>query len=209
MDNIMNQLYCTTDAGSNIVKSVKDMNFDHITCMSHLLNTCVKWCISDTIGRSEIFAYMFQNCRKICKYVKKSGYQAVMNPSLKVYIVARWTSSYDLFHSIHENYQKIIDVLEKENMQQLLTFTKTQLSYIVSFFKVLKQMSEDLQASDAPTIHKVLPTIHYLLNKLCKREENENPIINILKTTLEERIKEKILPKLTDILQKGYVQLKN
>ena len=35
-----------------------------------------------------------------------------MNISLKQYVHTSWTSIYDLFYSIHENYQQLINILE-------------------------------------------------------------------------------------------------
>lgn len=67
-----------------------------------------------------------------------------------------WKSKVDMIRSICENYNDIINALEKENHKNPIEFNKRKAEEILSFLEPFIEALDDLLASSYPTANKVL-----------------------------------------------------
>lgn len=93
--------------------------------------------------------------------------QEIGKPTIKQEIVVRWVSMSQLMESILCSYSSLTTIAgQKGTVHTLPSIDISIVSTIVQFFAPWKHVMEKLQASKTPTIHLVVPSYWYILEKL-------------------------------------------
>ena len=98
--------------------------------------------------------------------------QELGKPMIKQEIVVRWISMSQLMESILSSYPSLTTIAgEKGSLHTLPVIDISIVSTIVQFFAPWKHVMEKLQASRTPTIHLVVPSYWYILEKVTVTKE--------------------------------------
>lgn len=160
-----------TDRGSNVKSALKDLN--RINCSAHLFSNVLSDAFEATIELREIT----DACKKIVKYIKKSGKQQMLKTTLKNSCPTRWNSNFVLFKSISDNYTKLNEILADDaERRRLLNFNVTVLNRLVELCSEFEIVFKQLQYSSVPTICFVIPCIRRIETNCTNQSNDEAPI---------------------------------
>lgn len=180
-----------TDRGSNIVKALRDQN--RLNCANHLLNNVLDSGFNSTLELMPIF----ETCKKLVKYFKKSSLQHFLSTSLKNYCITRWNSHLNLFQSISNNYFKIQEILSSNNeMNRISDIDLPLLNSLVGMFEKFDIVSRKLQGVNYVTINYVYLTVNTLKN-ICEETDSDIQVIKALKRNIVREIETKYIPNLS------------
>lgn len=190
-------IWIATDCGSNVTKAVKLLKNGHIKCINHRLNTCLQDAIKECINKSKTIKKGIKYSKKFVTKVKKAHKVKHFNPTLKQWVETRWTTLYDLFHSIYKNYDKCFQFCNDSEWKQHILIPKNQLKALCEFMLVVKLNHEKFQKRTLPTIQRVIPTIVSLLTTACKEAPEDGQYVKKLKAAFATALKAKCVPSLT------------
>lgn len=145
-----------TDRGGNILKALSSYN--QISCALHFLSNTVKRVFQD--GRPE---ELYDVCKAIVRYVKKSGKAELFDPSLKSSSDIRWNYAIIMMRSVvaKNNWEKVCQVLEDSRQTKLLKdATKEEITSLIGFLEVFYLATKTMESTKKPTLPYVLPWFH-------------------------------------------------
>ena len=148
------KIWIATDCGSNVTKAVKLLKNGRIKCINHRLNACLQDAIKYCVEKSKKFKKGIKYSKKFVTNVTKVHKVKHFDPTLKQWVETRWTTLYDLFHSIHQNYDKYFQFCNDNEWKQYITIPKQQLKALCDFMLIVKQTHEKFQKRTLPTMHK-------------------------------------------------------
>ena len=138
-----NDVFISTDCGSNVVKAIKDMNNGHVKCFNHRLNTCLQNAIKKAIDEKATIRKGIKYAKKFVTKVKKSNKGFHFVPTLKQWVETRWTTLFDLFNSIYQNYETCIKFQGDQDWKNHMRIPKGQLKQLCDFMLLVKQTHEN------------------------------------------------------------------
>lgn len=158
-DDVKKFITFVTDRGSNFRYGLIDAGFERLSCYDHLLHNMVS-----TMLKHETMVEIISNASKLTSYIKNSGLNSKLKPTLKLYTVTRWNSILIMLMAILINYDDIIQILnekqratKKTNLLDMITcLNRDILSAVCTFLKPFKEMSNQLEG-DYDTLHMVWP----------------------------------------------------
>lgn len=105
----------TTDRGSNIIAALKDKQ--HIACALHFINNCLQNVFKS--GKPKIVMAV---CKKIVRFIKKSGKNGKFSPALKSPSNVRWNFALTMFESLlaGDNWEILTEILNASPKRKLL-----------------------------------------------------------------------------------------
>ena len=170
------------------------MQNGHIKCINHRLNTCLQDALSVCIRKVKSIEKGIKYAKKFVTKVKQSHKVAYFDPTLKQWVETRWTTLYDLFNSIFNNYDKCVSFILERDWKNYIKISKNSLKQLCDFLLLIKQTHESFEKRKAPTIQRVIPTLASLLEIGCKAEKGDKTFVKHLKLNFANAIKEKCIP---------------
>ena len=168
------KIWMSTDCGSNVTKAVRLIRNGHIKCINHRLNTALQHAIKECVDQSKKFAKGIRRLKRLVTKVKQSHRVQIFDPTLKQWVETRWTTLYNLFHSVHQNYEKCVKYCIDKGYKNLITISKINLKQLCDLLLIIKQTHETFQKRTLPTIHRVIPQLVVLLKVACKINDNKD-----------------------------------
>lgn len=179
----------TTDCGSNILKAVESLSFNHIPCFGHVLNTCVnnafalppvKLCSENAVKVRSVFHYSPK--------MKRSLLNTQINLSLPPLVVpssceTRWWSLLPCLNFIKTQHEALRTILTTPKHQKILpTFNHLQLiERLLCILNPLKQLREAMASEKNVTISSLWPIYQQLklqFYKQTNKSHSQNVSVN-------------------------------
>ena len=184
----------TTDSGSNVKLACKLLNWRRLSCFGHNLNLAVGKGLDDTriqralrICRGVVAAFS-RSWKKRRDLVAAQEQKNLPIHKLKLDVVTRWGSAYDMVERVLEQMEAIRVVLCKDQNSSHLTPSWQDcdiLESIASALKPLKVMTDALAGESCVTISAVKPILNHIISKLEEEDDDHD-------TDMTKEIKERI-----------------
>ncbi|XP_025425551.1 zinc finger BED domain-containing protein 1-like [Sipha flava] len=150
----------TTDCGSNILKAVELMSFNHVSCFGHVLNTGVtnafslqpvKYCTENAVKVRSVFHYSSKMKRALLNEQTNLDLPPLVPPSSSD---TRWWSLLPCLNFLYTQNEALKKILICTKHQQMLpTFNQLKLiERILHIMDPLKQLGEALASETKVTI---------------------------------------------------------
>lgn len=163
-----------TDRGSNMKKAFKD--FERLNCFPHFLNNVVKESCKIDHVKSTI-----ESCSDLVRYLKISGHNNEFEKPMKSAVPTRFNYVIDMIDSIIFNWEKLNEVLRRENeIDRLDNINVTILNQISSFLKPFKNWSDKTETSKEPSLFLVWIAIDSLI-KHCTMNDTDEHLVTLMK----------------------------
>ena len=94
--NNLSEIQFVIDRGANIIKALRDNNINRISCVDHVLHNV----LTNLVDNVSEVKNLFECCKKVVKYFKKSNLMSQLKTTLKAEHLTRWTSKYYMCLSI-------------------------------------------------------------------------------------------------------------
>lgn len=164
--DVKSSIYFVTDRGSHFKTTDK---YDRANCWAHLLNNIVE----DMCKLSEV-KEIISNAAALVRYMKKAGLHYRLNFSLKSFVDTRWSTVYNMLHSIIPHYETIYRLLEEREkdrnyrgcLKYIECLKKSTLDKIAALLKPFKEWTDIIEADKSITIHKVWPVYRKMMDYL-------------------------------------------
>lgn len=176
----MMKIVFVSDRGSNMRNGLKDLS--HIFCALHFLNNCLQH-----IFKSGQPKMLLETCRKIIRFVKKSGKNGKFEPSLKSPSNIRWNFALKMFASLveNDNWNTLCEMLNGSPQKRWLErIEKTDILYLIRFLTIFDRATKSMESTAKPTIHNVIAW-YTAIEKHLQRSETDPEIIRIAKDNVE------------------------
>ncbi|KAL5239136.1 hypothetical protein ACI65C_006546 [Semiaphis heraclei] len=168
----------TTDCGSNILKAVELMSFNHVPCFGHVLNTGVtnafslqpvKYCTENAVKVRSVFHYSSKMKRALLNEQTNLDLPPLVPPSSSD---TRWWSLLPCLNFLNTQNEALKKILICTKHQQILpTFNQLKLiERILQIMDPLKQLGEALASETNVTISGLWPVYEQLKLNLNKTE---------------------------------------
>lgn len=183
----MENVTFVTDRGANMIAAL--CNFDRLSCAAHIINNALNNAAKPT--KSPIFSELVNNCKKLVRFFKKStNLQQNLKSSLKSGCETRWNSNLNMFQSIKENYNEIIQILTAKNeISKIQNIDIQHLTEAIDFLTPFNEALEELQKSKQPTLYLCYP--YFLdLYQNCNEKETDSTFLKLYKLNVANYIKE-------------------
>lgn len=155
-------------------KAFKD--FERINCFPHFPNNVVKEACKIDYIKSTI-----DSCSDLVRYLKISGHNNEFDKAMKSAVPTRFNSVLDMIDSMIENWQKLNEILIRENeLHRLHNIDITMLRQISNFSKPIKHWSNIGERSKIPSLYIVWIAIDSVI-KHCAVKENDEHLITLMK----------------------------
>lgn len=173
----------TTDCGANIIKAVSLMNFNHVACFGHALNTGVtrafniepvKICITNATRIRSIFHYSNKMKRSLLEAQNQLKLPTLVAPSSSE---TRWWSVMPCLYFVKTQYLALLQIFTIPKHYSLLP-TRNQMKLINRLLKViepLKLLGESMASEKNITISDLWP-IYQKLNLMYKPLNQRNDV---------------------------------
>jgi len=168
----------TTDCGSNILKAVELMSFNHVPCFGHVLNTGVtnafslqpvKYCTENAVKVRSVFHYSSKMKRALLNEQTNLDLPPLVPPSSSD---TRWWSLLPCLKFLNAQNEALKKILICTKHQQILpTFNQLKLiERILHIMDSLEQLGEALASETKVTISGLWPVYEQLKLNLNKTE---------------------------------------
>ena len=183
----------TTDSGSNVKLACELLYWRRLSCFGHNLNLAVGKGLNDTriertlrICRGVVAA--FSRSWKKRRYLATAQEQKNLpNHKLKLDVVTRWGSVYDMVDRLIEQMEAIRIVLCDDRISSHLIPSWQDCDILLSIaaaLKPLKAMTDALSGESCITISAMKPILNHIINEL-KEEDGDTDMTKEIK----ERVK--------------------
>ncbi|KAL2081038.1 hypothetical protein ACEWY4_022891 [Coilia grayii] len=169
-----------TDAGANMVASVRNLNLRHVICFAHALNLVVKKSLDATPGLADIRA----RSQKVVAYFKSSTtakklrevQEQMQRPLHKLIqeVDTRWNSTYHMLQRIFEERQAVgaalatlrtdVTPLSSEDYESITACLKL----LAPFYRATVELSEEKRVSGSKIIPMTKMLMIYLFDSIGK-----------------------------------------
>jgi len=155
----------TTDCGANILRAVSLMNFNHVACFGHALNTGVtrafniqpvKICITNATRIRSIFHYSNKMKRSLLEAQNQLNLPKLVAPSSSE---TRWWSVMPCLYFVKTQYSALLQIFTTPKHYNLLP-TRNQMKLINRLLKIiepLKLLGESMASEKNVTISNLWP----------------------------------------------------
>ncbi|XP_064418954.1 zinc finger BED domain-containing protein 6-like [Latimeria chalumnae] len=164
--------FIVSATGSNIVKSIKDGDYEHIPCFTHCINLLLQEFLQDHLAVKT----MLSLARKICSHISHSSkaqkiFQELQRSNglpllrLKQEVSAQWTSTYYMLERLLQQRGAVNEyVLSQKIGKGDAALTATQWSLIENLVVLLEPFEAATQETRAGSacLSQVLPQTRYL-----------------------------------------------
>ena len=184
----------TTDSGSNIKLACTLLNWTRLSCFGHNLNLAVGKGLNDgrvqrglRVCRSAVAAFS-RSWKKQRDLVIVQEQKGLPIRKLKVDVVTRWGSTYDMVERILEQMDAVRSVLSEDRTSAHLAPTwqdRDVLQSVAAALKSLKCMTDALSGESCVTVSAIKPLLNHLLEKVLVAEDHDTDLTKEMK----ERIK--------------------
>lgn len=172
-----------SDRGTNINVALR--NFNSTNCFAHMLNNAIYQIFKKLKNKSmPEHNWAYQICHHvtaIVKYFKASSLSKLFKPALQSNVCTRWNSVLNMLNSVIHHFEKISNVLTSSNsrMENLNAITLEELKILADFLKPFKTATDAVEASQHPTMHKVIPNFLEIGNHLAEKPSDPACIVEI------------------------------
>ena len=184
----------TTDSGSNVKLACTLRNWTRLSCFGHNLNLAVGKGLNDGrvqgglgVCRSAVAAFS-RSWKKQRDLVVAQEQKRLPVRKLKIDVVTRWGSTYDMVERMLEQVDAVRSVLSEDRTSAHLVPTWQDhdiLHSIAAALKPLKCMTDALSGESCVTISAVKPLLNHLLEKVLVADDDDTDLTKEMK----ERIK--------------------
>ena len=184
----------TTNSGSNVNLACSLLNWPRLSCFGNNLNLAVGKGLNDgrmqrslRVCRSAVAAFLC-SWKKQRDLVIAQEQKGLPIRKLKVDVVTRWGSTYNMVERILEQVDAVRSVLSEDRTSAHLTATwqdRDILQSIATALKPLKFMTVALSGESCDTISAVKPLLNHLLEKVLVADDDNTDLMKEIK----ERIK--------------------
>ncbi|KAL4119444.1 hypothetical protein QTP88_012253 [Uroleucon formosanum] len=188
---LMDNLTFVTDQGTNIVNALR--SFKRLNCSAHLINTVLRnlfdiTFLSHTDDSGSVplqpIIHLFNECKNLVKFMKSSGKNSQLSTVLVQEVETRWNTRLLMLESIEKSLPEIIKI-HGEFFCRLQNINRDLLQSLITFLKIFKNASDELEGDKKPTIQKVVLFKCLIKNNLIKYANLE---INNLDENVEVNI---------------------
>ncbi|KAL4134763.1 hypothetical protein QTP88_006478 [Uroleucon formosanum] len=171
---LMDNLTFVTDQGTNIVNALR--SFKRLNCSAHLINTVLRNLfdikfLSHTDDSGSIplqpIIHLFNECKNLVKFMKSSGKNSQLSTVLVQEVETRWNTRLLMLESIEKSLPEIIKI-HGEFFCRLQNINRDLLQSLITFLKIFKNASDELEGDKKPTIQKVVLFKCLIKNNLIK-----------------------------------------
>ncbi|GAV07562.1 hypothetical protein RvY_17385 [Ramazzottius varieornatus] len=176
-----------TDATEKMKAAFED--FDRVTCAAHGIDTCLRKfvnCSKEALRMPDEALpvwKLFQDCRVLVNHCKKVYIARQLTSPLISPNDAKWISNLDMLNSIINAYAELESVLEERGEGDKIPRPLGFLRAVADFYQPFGAAVEALSASQAPTVHLVVPHFFRLkahVHKPLSAEHGSFPEMNAL-----------------------------
>ena len=165
------KIWAVTDGAANMKKTVKELQWPHILCFSHILHNCLTTNSWFKEGGISIF---LEKCRDLIKFFRLSPKNSnalkqiqeklkLPQIKLKLDVLTRWNSMYDMLERLVDNRVAIVNLaLEKQEVNKL-SLTNNEWQELIDVKETLspfKAITDLLSSSKMPSISILKPIIN-------------------------------------------------
>ena len=168
----------TTDSGSNVKLACELLHWNRLSCFGHNLNLAVGKRLNDSrvqralrVCRSAVAAFS-RSWKKQRDLVIAQEQKKLPVHRLKLDVVTRWGSAYDMVERVLEQMEAIRIVLGGDRNSSHLIPTwqdRDVLDSVAAALKPLKVMTDALSGEKCITISAVKPLLNHLINEERRR----------------------------------------
>ena len=188
-------MWSTCDGAANMKKTTNILGHTYIYCFAHLLhNTLLK---SKWIQEQEISEVMFKS-RELIKYFKNSTKNTnklnemnkkmnLKQKKLKLDVITRWHSTYDMLQRLVENRTTIVNLALEDKEVQNLNLNESEWQDLINVKNVLspfRDISDLLCSVQTPSISILKPIITNIKNNLLQVQEDDDVLISQMKSQI-------------------------
>lgn len=182
-DYIEKNLVFMSDCGTNIAAALRGFKSSH--CFAHMLNNALHKIFkrekNKPISEHNWAFQIMHHVTAIVKYLKASALSKQFVPSLQSNVCTRWNTVHDMMVSVIHHFDKITNILttSQSRMENLRAITLNELKILVAFLEPFKISTVAVEASNHPTMHKVIPNFLEILGHLEERPSDPACIVEI------------------------------
>lgn len=199
----INEISCaTTDNGSNILKSVKDLNLPHLTCFAHNINIGVNNALNimevkRAVARLKCLQSSIAHSWKMKRDLHKAQTDLHLEPmSLPSACPTRWWSTVKLCHRFIDNQLALCKMLMLYSNKKHLMLEGAEvcaLEDFVSATTLLEDMTKTLSGSNYITASSVLP-LYAKIKRDLQPVVGERHLLTRIKSAIFAPLEEKYRP---------------
>lgn len=169
------QVAVVTDAAANCVKAFEKSNFQHVRCNAHNLHNAVGHAlkleaVDGLLKCARVIVGHFKHSSKQEDRLNAKQLELGKTPhKLQQEVVTRWNSTFYMIDYLLENEEAVDSVLQGTKKHQDLLLAKHQWKQLRAFHEVLiqlAQITEQMSASEYPTMSMICPMFTTLVTKL-------------------------------------------
>lgn len=151
-------------------------DFERLDCCPHFINNIVKESCKIDYIKSTI-----ESCSDLVRYLKISGHNNEFHKTMKSAVPTRFNSVLDMIDSIIDNWQRLNEVLNRENeMNRLQNINLIMIKELSKFLKPFKHWSNYCEQSKSPSLYVVWIAIDSII-KHCAIKETDEHLITLMK----------------------------
>lgn len=182
-----------TDNAANVVKSVKLLGADHIPCLAHTVNIAVQKAlklpdVKDVLDKVRKIVGFFHRSTSAAALLKRnSSVLGLPEHKLKIDVVTRWNSAYDMAERFVEMQGAIFMTLGSLKEKDLILSADDMaiIGCLVDFLKPMKEITTLLCSENSPTASVIMPLRNQLLHKILIENDNDNQLVRQMKETMK------------------------
>lgn len=158
---IENHLVFMSDRGTNMSTALRALQNSH--CFAHMLNNALYRIFKKQANKplhQHNWAYrIMHHVTAIVKYFKASALCKQFSPTLQSNVATRWNSVHNMMTSVIRHFDKISCMLRRSGsrIDNIDAISLDELKILVDFLAPFKTSTDDVEATQHPTLHKVIP----------------------------------------------------
>lgn len=148
--DVMDKIVFMSDRGSNLILALNLYN--HLSCALHFICNILKQMFSG--GRPQL---LLKKCKKVVKFIKKSGKNEQFAPTLKAPSSVRWNYAYIMFNSLIAggNWAKMERIIKDAGKDNLLVgLEKQEIETLAKFLELFHKATLSMESTKRPTLHR-------------------------------------------------------
>ncbi|XP_053551143.1 uncharacterized protein LOC128642404 isoform X1 [Bombina bombina] len=199
--------FVVTKREANMVKALRDGNFEVLPCAAHILHQVVRSALPSE-GHGGL-ASIIERCRKIAGYVHQSVKASKLlreeleraglpQHHLQQDVATLWNSTLEMLEQILEQQQALQSMYSKQNIGVTCPLGRdewTTIGHVVTVLKPFKAVTEYLSQATA-SLGQVIPLFTHLINKMNTFLDNSEALFGngvcVEVTTLIMNLKEEL-----------------